>query len=362
MSVFKRKGKGRGAEGVSKCYYGRYKDQHGKERTVRLCPDKRASEQMLAEKRRKVALIKVGLASEYDEHLERKLKEHLEDYEKDMIARGLNHKTIRNRVNTCERVMEDGGFVRFRDVDPLEVQSVLRDMFDRGKAQSSINEYLRRVKAFLNWMVEHDRAPNNPIKKLKASTVVENPRQRRALTVEEARRLISATKKATERWKMTGERRALLYRVALGTGLRRCELKQLRKKDFDLDAPIPFVTVKAAHAKNKKTQSVPIPKDLVGELKRIPDEGRLFPLETNTSYMIQDDLAEAGIPFKTDAGQVDFHALRHTYITWLVQKNVHPKVVQELARHSQITMTMDYYAHVDYNGKAAAIEKLDRIV
>ena len=37
--------------------------------------------------------------------------------------------------------------------------------------------------------------------------------------------------------------------------------------------------------------------------------------------------------------------LGHTSITSLARGGVHPKVAQDLARHSTITLTMDRYAH-----------------
>ena len=42
---------------------------------------------------------------------------------------------------------------------------------------------------------------------------------------------------------------------------------------------------------------------------------------------------------KDESGRwVDFHALRHTFITGLVTGGVNPKVAQTLARHSVITL------------------------
>lgn len=41
-----------------------------------------------------------------------------------------------------------------------------------------------------------------------------------------------------------------------------------------------------------------------------------------------------------------FHDLRHSAATILLTMGVHPKVVQELLGHSQISMTMDTYSHV----------------
>ncbi len=40
-----------------------------------------------------------------------------------------------------------------------------------------------------------------------------------------------------------------------------------------------------------------------------------------------------------------FHDLRHSAATILLTMKVHPKVVQEILGHSQITTTMDIYSH-----------------
>ena len=40
-----------------------------------------------------------------------------------------------------------------------------------------------------------------------------------------------------------------------------------------------------------------------------------------------------------------FHDLRHSAATILLAMKVHPKVVQEILGHSQITTTMDIYSH-----------------
>ena len=52
------------------------------------------------------------------------------------------------------------------------------------------------------------------------------------------------------------------------------------------------------------------------------------------------------LAYRDDGERVlDFHALRHTFITNLARGGVHPKVAQQLARHSTITLTMDRYSH-----------------
>ena len=55
---------------------------------------------------------------------------------------------------------------------------------------------------------------------------------------------------------------------------------------------------------------------------------------------------------------VDFHALRHTFISNLANGGVHPKDAQALARHSTITLTMDCYTHTSRGKLATALEAL----
>jgi len=61
--------------------------------------------------------------------------------------------------------------------------------------------------------------------------------------------------------------------------------------------------------------------------------------------MVRFDLAAAGIPSVVDGCVFDFHALRHHFITSLVDAGGKPKDVQELARHSTFQLTFDRYFH-----------------
>ena len=59
------------------------------------------------------------------------------------------------------------------------------------------------------------------------------------------------------------------------------------------------------------------------------------------------------------SGEVaDFHALRHTFITILASWGVHPKVAEQLAQHSIITLTMDRYSHTRLVDLNAAVKKV----
>ncbi|UCF00257.1 MAG: tyrosine-type recombinase/integrase, partial [Planctomycetota bacterium] len=63
-----------------------------------------------------------------------------------------------------------------------------------------------------------------------------------------------------------------------------------------------------------------------------------------------------------EAGRyADFHALRHTCGTLLAAAGVHPKTAQEIMRHSDIRLTMDYYTHFMTGQEHKAVESLPNL-
>ena len=65
---------------------------------------------------------------------------------------------------------------------------------------------------------------------------------------------------------------------------------------------------------------------------------------------------------KADLPDIRFHDLRHSAATLLLSLGVHPKVVQELLGHTQISMTMDIYSHVLPGLQQDAVGKLNTLL
>ena len=70
-------------------------------------------------------------------------------------------------------------------------------------------------------------------------------------------------------------------------------------------------------------------------------------------FQLKKLLKQAGLP------DIRFHDLRHSAATLLLSMGVHPKVVQEILGHSQITMTLDVYSHVLPTMQQEAMNKLN---
>jgi len=62
---------------------------------------------------------------------------------------------------------------------------------------------------------------------------------------------------------------------------------------------------------------------------------------------------------KADLPDIRFHDLRHSAATLLLSMDVHPKVVQEILGHSEISVTMDTYSHVLPTMQREAMERLN---
>jgi integrase len=209
---------------------------------------------------------------------------------------------------------------------------------------------------------------------------------RRALTIEELRRLLAAAQTGPERFGIGGAERALVYRLAVESGLRANELRSLTRGSFDLDTEEPAVTVEAAYSKRRRADQLPLRPEtaaLLGQhlANKLPTAKAFnFPRKEDTAEMLRADLAAARakwiseatepaeraerdrssmLAYRDHAGLVaDFHSLRHTFISNLARAGVHPKLAQSLARHSDINLTMSRYTHTTRGEQHEALAAL----
>jgi hypothetical protein len=74
--------------------------------------------------------------------------------------------------------------------------------------------------------------------------------------------------------------------------------------------------------------------------------------------MVKKDLKRVGIPYETPEGIADFHAAgRHTHVTELLRNGATVPQAMELARHTDVRMTMRY-THIGIEDQAKALSAL----
>ena len=290
----------------------------------------------------------VGKWNIHAEQRKRPLSEHVGEWEKSLKAKGNTEIYAEGQAKHVRAITQAGRFIFWPDLCADRIQHLIADMRKDSDDKTGIsartaNAYLQGCKQFCNWMVRNDRAPNNPLSHLTRYNIKTDRRViRRPLTFDECQRLITTAENGELIYGMTGPERAMLYRVALGTGFRAAELRSLLPSSFDLDSESPTVSVAAAYSKHRKLDIQPISRHLAELLKgfladKQPGTAVFQPHSDKTADMLRADLEKAGIePVDGTGNRVDFHALRHTFITLGAQAGIAPKVLMDLARHRTV--------------------------
>jgi integrase len=320
----------------------------------------------------------------------RPLAGHLADFKDALEARGRTPQHVALVLQRVTDIADGCGFVFWADVRGAAVEGFLSKRRKEGLSVQSFNHYLSNVKQFCNWMVQERRASENPLAHLRPRTVRKHDREeRRALTVEEQRRLLTAAQ-GGKTWRgMAGPDRAMLYETALTTGLRWSELHALAVGDFDLESMDATVTLGGQHTKNHTEAVQPVPQRTAERLREhftmALDDAPAFgmPRTKRGADMMRHDLEkarrlylkEAGadreekrlrlkrmkvgfLVFDAGLGRADFHSLRHTFITGLALSGVDVKTAMDLARHSDPKLTLARYSHTVLANKSDAVAKL----
>jgi len=298
------------------------------------------------------------------------LDDHLTDYHKGMLAKGDCKRHVNQEKNKITKILKECSFRIWSDISASrfdEHLSALRR--DHGASIRTSNSYLIAFKAFCNWCVRDGRALASPVQHLQRLNAKTDVRlRRRALSPDELRKLLKAAQDGESVLDMPGPERALLYRVGAETGLRWSELHSLTRFSFSLGGKPPTVKVLAGYSKNRREDTLPLKPETASALKSffeghpaLPKTHAFphMPAERAGGKLIKADLAAAKIEEKDAADAViDFHALRHTFISGLAQGGVHPKTAQDLARHSTISLTMDNYTHTVLESRSEALKAL----
>ena len=352
----------------SQCWYIEYKDSDGRRVRRKGYKDKTATRQLADKLEREAALAEIGVVDKYKEHRKRPLSKHLEDFKASLLNKGDTEKQARLVHNRAKAVVDNCRFIHFDDLSASRIQRYLAERRREGLSIRTSNFYLQAIKQVCNWLVADGRTNENPVAYLKGQnpkTDIRHPR--RALSIEELERLIQTTQKARMHSRMVGKERALLYMLAVSTGLRANELASLTWENLNLTDSKPFLSVLAGYSKHRREDIQPLRVDITEQLKEWKDEtgaddkARVFPHfnPNKGANILKRDLEAAGIDYVDPSGRyADFHALRHTLASQLIQSGVSPKVAQSIMRHSTVSLTMDTYTHIELHDERDAIEKL----
>ena len=381
-------------------WYIGYTDHNGRRRTAKGFTDKAETERLAARLEDDARLIRQGLKEPDNEllaeHKHARISLHVGAFEDHLRNRDITDKQVQETISRLNRIIADCGFNTVAEVNSHDVEAFLRQLRTDGKSKQTSNHYLKAIKQFCRWLVRTKRSDQNPVADIRRLNVQTDRRHdRRALTEDEFALLAEAAEPGPVIESIPGPDRAVMYILSAWTGYRKGEIGSLTIQSFDFESDPPTATVQAAFSKRKRRDTQVLHPDVVQRLqewlKTKPDlssTALLFPVsakvpggtERKTHKMMQRDLESARQAWLDDADNekdrhereksdflrykdsqgryADFHANRHTFITNLGRAGVSPKTTQELARHSDIRLTLGVYTHADLADKVEAVGRL----
>ena len=325
----------------------------------------------------------------------RPLKDHLHDWRSALKASGITAQQADTLYNRVERIFRESGFRLWKDISASKLMQQIECLQKTVRRKAGIAalgpaaegtkaKFLKASKQFCKWAVKDGRALSNPLEHLSRSSEVIH--KRRSLTLDEIEYLLGFTEQSDISYSVSGPERALLYRFAVETGFRANEISHLRRGNFDFDAQT--VQLAGKYTKNGKNACIPLKAATADRIQthlrgKLPTAPIFYVPKGNTARMIQKDLDNARTQWIAEAkdnpaehqhragsdflkrqtadGKVDFHALRHTFGSLLAASGVHPKIAQELMRHSDVNLTLNCYTHVQTEQFTAAINTLPEL-
>ncbi|KKL11000.1 hypothetical protein LCGC14_2550190, partial [marine sediment metagenome] len=317
-------------------------------------------------------------------HISTPLSDHLKDFIESRRAENRKGRYIKQIQSYIKDVLDGCKLRIWSEIDGTAVMLYLakgrgndtEDVIDKSKylhkgklrtkyGQGTYNTKVRAFKSFVIWLEKARKLTPNPMDDIQEIHQTVERKKRRAMTDEQKRRLLQITKAEPKRFNLTGHERYLVYRLTSEIGARYSEVKGVQVLSFNLRSTQPSLEIPAHLQKNKKASQHCLGIGLASELRdyfsdKAPTD-RAFkglPHSTDAAKMLRADLAAAGIEYRDAAGRdIDFHSLRHTFITDLFLAGVAATVVQKLARHKDLKTTM-CYSHVRREDTVNAIQRL----
>jgi integrase len=273
------------------------------------------------------------------------------------------------------------GHIQLQKLTARQVQAFYTRKADQGFAPATIIYYHSVLHNALDTAVKWGLVVRN------VCDLVAPPRKERfeiqPLTIEQMQHLLAT---------LYGHKWEALYTLAMATGMRRGEILGLKWQDINFEAGrlqvrrvlsrVPthmpareHVYVEAEPKTQKSRRSVMIAPFALEALKmhrvsQLEDKVKAGEFWQEHDYVFctlqgrhlhPNHVVEEFKKLLTRAGlpNIRFHDLRHSAATLLLSLGVHPKVVQELLGHTQISITMDVYSHVLPGMQQDAMRQMD---
>lgn len=263
--------------------------------------------------------------------------------EKALLGRAQD--TLENYVKSLEYFLKDNEYTRDTPIENLNKDAFLKwlaVMRSNDMKHTTINHYLRDVRAFAYWCMEAEREYITPAYKIKQVSGQEPGIK--AFKEDDIKLLLEKPRKS----EAFGEWRSwAIVNWIMATGNRSATICEVKIEDVDFKRKM----IHLRHTKNKQYQSVPLSSELAHQLKEYMNlwlrgadsSDYLFPnvsgeaLNTNAlRHSFAKYCAGRGV------NQTNIHGLRHSFADLSLENGRNPFELQKMLGHSTLDMTRRY--------------------
>ena len=334
---------------------------------------------------------------EKEKEIQKDLNDGIDHMGKKMTVCELYAKQIRHRANVRHgttqgrkqlmRILEEDGLgaCNIENVKLSDAKEWALRMKVKGYAYKTINNHKRSLKAAFYTAIQDDCIRKNPFD-FQLNTVLEDDTEPKIpLSPAQEIALLSFVQSDTTYRKYYDE-----IVILLETGLRISELCGLTENDVDfehklinVDHQITKISGVGYHADPPKTKSgirqIPMSAKVYKAFERVLKNRRgakALNVDGHENFLF---LNRNGLPKVATSYDAMFrrlvekynsyhkeplpkvmtpHTLRHTFCTNLANAGMNPKALQYIMGHSDISMTLNYYAHATSDSARAEMERL----
>lgn len=292
------------------------------------------------------------------------------------LKRDIGHNTKRAYGTVINRIKEsEFGQMKVRNVKLSDAKRFYIDLHDTGSKRNTISIYHSVLRPTFEMAVDDDMIRKNPFKFKVADIIPDDAVKRTALTKQQQENYLRFIQENGQ------DNYYDDIVILMGTGLRVSELYGLTKKDVDFKKRLIFIdhqlcrtAEKPYFVKSPKTSSgvrcIPMSDVVYMALKRVAANRQSPTVELlvdgYSGFLFLD---KAGMPkvamhlenymrgmqkkmeriYGKSFPRVTPHVLRHTFCTNMQRAGIDVKSLQYLMGHSNVSVTLDVYTHVDFH-------------
>lgn len=305
---------------------------------------------------------------------------------KNNLRKNIRRNTVKGRQQFMNVLKKDPfGSMSIDSVKQSDAKEWAIRMSENGIAYNSIKNYMRSLRASFYMAIQDDYVRKNPFDFVLSDILDDTRKEKTALSLEQEEALLTFAKSDRTYKKYYDE-----LVILLETGLRISEFCGL---DLNVAVDMKNKSILVEHQLLKDTETgyyIEKPKKKSG-IREIPmtDKAydafqRLIKSRKKTEPIVIDGYSNflmlngKGLPqvassynmvlkglvkkynktHDDELPEISPHSLRHTFCTKMANKGMTPNTLQYIMGHSDISMTLNYYAHGSFGSAKAEMERI----